>query len=89
MAVNEKPVSRKINVELSTDIAEELDYYVKKLRKSKKELVLDALKNYVAQKKQEEVFKNDNPGVRYQVKLSIDPIEQGTNPYEKASVLIY
>lgn len=88
MSAKEKSTS--VNISLPEDINDDLQHFVEKYKNvTKKSYVVDAVRNYNALQKQIEQFKRMNPGVRFQIEVSLVPVNESEENVQKAAILVY
>lgn len=88
--MNRKEKSSVINMSLPEDINDDLQYFVDKYKGvTKRSYVVDALRNYNTLQKRIEKFKLNNPKVRFEIEVSLIPIDESDENVQKAAILVY
>lgn len=82
--------AKSINIQnLSDEIGLELDHFVDLYKTTKKQYVIDAIKNYNILQREVETFRAANPGKRFRMRFEISSIEESDENIQKAAVLVY
>jgi len=81
-------LSNKLNITLPVDVAVQLDSLALQMKTSKKDLALQALRQYIAIKSRELFLREENPDVRIESEVTLKAYK-GRRPRDIASVMIY